>query len=196
MTFFYRFSFSPAIPVALLSGWLLAALPAADFGMTWLALPEAYTWPAPLPDAAEFKPEAVAVRALPEPVLALLKQAAEGQALPAVVEQCRADLDGDGEAEWMLSVPPLSALGGEVYVLIRHGAEGHVILGTMQGHLALLEPASGWVQIACLTKNGGEKFSRSLWRFHAGKYRPVRREDHDFSTGQVAVIKGHDKDAP
>jgi hypothetical protein len=196
MKFFYPPSFSPSIPAALLSGLMLTALPAADFGMEWLALPEAYTWPAPLPDAAEFKPESVPVRALPAPVQALLKQAAEGHSLPAAVEQCRADLNGDGEMEWILSVPPLSALGGEVYVLIRHGAEGHVILGTMQGHLALLEPSSGWVQIVSLTKNGAERFSRFLWRFHEGRYRPVRREDHDFSTGRAAVIKGLDKDAP
>lgn len=176
---------------------MLTLVSAADFGMEWLSLPEAYTWPAPRKDAAEFKLEQVSVRELPAPIQVLLKQAANGHALPVMVEQCRVDLNGDGDAEWILSVPPLSALGGEMYVVIRRKPTGHAILGIMQGHLAFLEPASGWVQIASLAKDGAERFSRSLWQYHDGKYRVVRREDHDFrGGGQAVVIKGIDNKAP
>jgi hypothetical protein len=183
------------VRVGVIQALMLTLVSAADFGMEWLPLPEAYTWPAPEKDAAEFKLEQVSVRELPAAIQALLKKAAEGHSLPATVEKCRVDLNGDGEAEWILSVPPLSALGGEVYVLIRRKPEGHVILGIMQGHLAFLEPTSGWVQIASLAKDGAERFSRSLWQYHDGKYRVVRREDHDFRVQRLTVIDGLDKNA-
>jgi hypothetical protein len=82
-----------------------------------------------------------------------------------------------------------------VYVLIRYRPEGPVILGLIQGHLAFLKPASGWVQIASLTKDGAERFSRFLWKFYDGRYHSVRREDHDFRTRRVTVIEGLDKNA-
>lgn len=162
--------------------------------MEWLPLPvgKAYVWPRALEGGeAEFKPQPMAVESLPGAVLAELKKAAAGEVLPENVEVWRMNLDGQGEAEWFVSVPPLAGLGGSVYLLLQEKAQGVVRLGLLQGHLQMLEREvkTGWVQMACLTKNGEGRFVRSLWRYDAETdlYQQVRQEAHDFLTRQVEV---------
>lgn len=185
-----------AFSLGLLVGVALFARPvsAADFGMEWLPLPvgKAYVWPRALEGGeAEFKPQPMAVESLPGAVLAELKEAAAGEVLPENVEVWRMNLDGQGEAEWFVSVPPLAGLGGPVYLLLQEKAKGVVRLGLLQGHLQMLEREvkTGWVQMACLTKNGEGRFVRSLWWYDAetGLYQQVRQEAHDFLTRQVEV---------
>ena len=118
-----------AFSLGLLAGVALFAQPvsAADFGMEWLPLPEgkAYVWPRALEGGeAELKPQPMAVESLPGAVLAELKEAAAGEVLPENVEVWRMNLDGQGEAEWFVSVPPLAGLGGPVYLLLQKKAHG------------------------------------------------------------------------
>ncbi|SKA94928.1 hypothetical protein SAMN02745166_02245 [Prosthecobacter debontii] len=167
---------------------------AADFGMTWLPLPEgkAYVWPKTLEGSeAEFKPQPMAVKALPGAVQVSLKEAAAGQELPAQVEVWRMNLDGQGEVEWFVSVPPLAGLGGPVYLLLQIKGQEVVRLAQFHGHLQMLERdgKAGWGQIVCLAKDGEGRFVRSLWLYEAetGLYQRVRQEEHDFLKRHVEV---------
>ena len=168
--------------------FLAAAALAADD--SWMKPPDGYAWP----DEASTQPEKdtqLQLSDVPAVVRAYVVDQYLPQKPPATVYVRRADLNGDGVAEWFIDRPELGGTGGGVYDILDISGKAAKSLGSLLGgfHLCVAAPREKWLRIECSSRAGGGHFTRYLLQYGSGEYQTVRNEDHDMIHKTVTIRK-------
>jgi hypothetical protein len=177
----------PHLLLVLLASGVVSALAAED---PWMKPPDGYAWP----DDADTQPEKeteLQLSDVPAVVRAYLVDQHLPQKPPATVHVRRADLNGDGVAEWFIDRPELGGTGGGVYDILDVSGRAARLLGSFLGgfHLCKAAPKERWLRIECSSRGGGGHFTRYLLEYRRGEYQAVRNEDHDMIHETVIVRK-------
>ena len=156
----------------------------------WMKPPDKYSWPSDAATQPE-KDTELQFSEIPAAVRTYLHDQYSPQNPPATVYVLRADLNGDGVAEWFIDRPELGGTGGGVYDILNVSDKPARSIGSLLGgfHLCVTAPKEKWLRIECSSRAGGGHFTRYLLQYIGGEFQTVRNEDHDMINQKVVIRK-------